>query len=409
MEILLPYTKFAEDNNLSFKLYGSDCKFVDKGYLVKELNPPHVVNVVVPIFHEPTKWTVKKHLLYDDENDDDDEENEDVEFWIQTVRGKQYARWFNNGTNYHLAIWAKTTKQIDQFTDYLCTKHGQKDDLSGATIYEWTRFDGYRNTGKKCTIMTESNLVGLEDFFKSIETDLVTLEKHQDLLERLGTTNGFSYLLYGPPGTGKTSCIKALAHKYDRAIFCVDLNEVDSSHLKMALSPNMNGVKHPIILVEDFDRYLATGNGQKKVSQLLNALDGVSPGYCAIRFFSANMVEKFENAALASRMRRLLHFPAPSAKHIVTHLQNVFGSDDQQAFENMKVLAQRCDEKGLAIRTINHYITRFLMDEDPIKSAVEGLDNWFYEMDTMKKIEIVIDDGDSSDDDSEDDSDDSIF
>ena len=249
-------------------------------------------------------------------------------------------------------------------------------------IYEWDNLNNmYYNKGQNCPKVKQEYLQGLDEYFSDITKDVSMFETHKDILEKLGTTTGFNYLLFGPPGTGKSSFVKALAHQLQVPIFCVKLDTIKPDKISDALCPRITtGIK--IVLVEDFDRYLAGIKGKEAVPHVLNALDGVYPAHNTVRFFSANFAQKInENGALASRMRRLLHFDCPTSQHIFDHLVNIFPNSEDSIHEFIALVS----DKNLPMRTINMYLTRFLMDPDPLEEAIKNCDKWFRELDSIKK------------------------
>lgn len=115
-------------------------------------------------------------------------------------------------------------------------------------------YQGERKYYKSNDILIKKNFdnVYLPDaVYKNIIHNIDEFIKHTSEFSNLGLSNKRSFLFKGPPGTGKTSTSYALAKKYDRPIYKINLNMIVSDG---DLYDAFNSVKKKsIILLEDID------------------------------------------------------------------------------------------------------------------------------------------------------------
>lgn len=120
--------------------------------------------------------------------------------------------------------------------------------------------------------------------------------------EPMGIPYKRGYLLYGPPGTGKSSLAIALAGKYQRDIYLLNLADPDIQDSN--LSRSLESVESDsIILIEDID---AVFNGREPVNKesklsfsgVLNTLDGVASKDGVIVIITTNHIDKLDPALL---------------------------------------------------------------------------------------------------------------
>jgi AAA+ superfamily predicted ATPase len=323
-----------------------------------------------------------------------DKDQEEISIIFKTIYGKEFNKTEGdfNASFLHIVIFAKSQNIIDKFIAFTLQKFNSIHNPSGL-IFEWISLHKiYQTSSIKCQKISQDDLVGLDEYFDDLQKDIRLYTERKELLQKMGTMSGFNYLLWGSPGTGKSSFVKAIAHKYKSPIYFVKLDSIKSEDISKALCPrpgssDTNSII--IILIEDFDRYLVSKNGQKQVSHLLNALDSIYPGNMVIRFFSANFPENINiNKALVSRMRRMLHFDIQPPTNIFKYLYNMF----PQCEVCIHGFIQSIKDRNLSLRTINNYISRFLLEEKPIEEANKHINEWFDELDKInmenKKIKL---------------------
>lgn len=312
----------------------------------------------------------------------DNKNQEKISIIFKTIYGKKFNKTEGdfNADFFHIVIFAKSQDIIDKFITYTLEKFNNIGNISGL-IFEWDTFHKvYQTRSVSCHKIDQKDLVGLDEYFDDLQKDIRLFKERIELLQKMGTTSGFNYLLWGQPGTGKSSFVKAIAHKYNSPIYFVKLDSIEPKDISKSLCPKGNDGNIKIILIEDFDRYLISKNGKEQVSHLLNALDGVFPGNMIIRFFSANFPENISiNQALSSRMRRMLHFDIQSSTNIFKYLCCIFPNCEASIHNFVKSIKDR----NISLRSINNYISRFLLEENPIEEANNNIDKWFNELDKI--------------------------
>ena len=124
---------------------------------------------------------------------------------------------------------------------------------------------------------------------------------------RHGIPYQLGILLYGPPGCGKTSLIRAIAAHCDK-----DIRLLPAAHVNK-LGSALADVEKPdnsILVVEDIDsNSVTTSRTQPEegilarpsgggISEVLNALDGVTIGHGRIMVLTTNHIEKLDPALI---------------------------------------------------------------------------------------------------------------
>jgi hypothetical protein len=68
------------------------------------------------------------------------------------------------------------------------------------------------------------------------------------------------------------------------------------------MNPSGSSGKHCILLFEDFDRYLEDAFSKAKMSNVLNAMDGITTDVPSIRIFTGNSCEViFSDSAMTKK------------------------------------------------------------------------------------------------------------
>jgi len=159
-------------------------------------------------------------------------------------------------------------------------------------------------------VMNETEKTGLLEDIKTFLTD-------QAWYSACGIPYRRGYLLYGPPGTGKSSLSLSIAGFFNLDIYIANLSSVDGNDLSDLLA---DMPPRCVLLLEDVDavdmtesRQPATGTagqaegnasrktksrGKLSLSELLNALDGVSSHEGRVLFMTTNHVERLDAALI---------------------------------------------------------------------------------------------------------------
>jgi hypothetical protein len=279
----------------------------------------------------------------------------------------------------------------------------------------------------------------INEYISLVTKDMNNFKTMLQQFTILGCTQGLNYLLYGPPGTGKTSFIKKFVQDNNFNIYITNLSRVRPNFITHALSPKVNNkrvrnntchdndncswgnsdneqsqlmplesTKFRVILIEDFDRYIEGSKDKNGVtlSDILNTLDGFDSDLFTIRIFTANIVEKIQDAALLSRFKRILYFGNPTVEVITEHLNKVF-NQELASFgyvvtnEEITELANLSVNNQLSMRNLNKLLVRYVDTKDPVKQSINNFDAFikeielFREEEQKKKTENDSDDGTS--------------
>ncbi len=152
---------------------------------------------------------------------------------------------------------------------------------------------------------TSDEIIGLVDNFISLE----------DKYYQFGITYKFTFLLEGKAGMGKSSVARAIAHKYKKRLYILNLGNRETKENDLI---NLFRVikKDSILVLEDIDAFFvgrktgtecATG---VSFSTLINLLDGsLATGNGLITFITANHAEHLDKALVRpGRIDKVIHF-----------------------------------------------------------------------------------------------------
>lgn len=211
------------------------------------------------------------------------------------------------GQSIHMRTWGRDTSVLRNILDV--ARH-LNDRLDGVPVLMWGQM-AYRTLQQRLTRTLDT--VYIDD---KIKTDLVDdiekfLDRRQWYADR-GIPYRRGYLLKGSPGTGKSSLIAALAVRFAKPLFIINLSTIrDDNALNEALSEVGNG----FVAIEDIDAFkvgakrkkpdtsLTSGGSTSQeegitLSGLLNAIDGLAAGDGRVLFFTSNHAGVLDEALL---------------------------------------------------------------------------------------------------------------
>jgi SpoVK/Ycf46/Vps4 family AAA+-type ATPase len=127
--------------------------------------------------------------------------------------------------------------------------------------------------------VTLSDLKGVDDVIKSLETNVVVPLEQMELAEELHLRPKRGVLLVGPPGTGKTTVGRALAHRLKSKFFLIDGTCISgTAGFYGQIHEVFQEAKHnapAIIFVDDSDAIFESGEELGLYRYLLTMLDGL--------------------------------------------------------------------------------------------------------------------------------------
>lgn len=144
-----------------------------------------------------------------------------------------------------------------------------------------------------------------------------------------------AFLLTGLPGSGKSSLVKAIAHKYKRPIYVINLTKELTDEVLLNVTKDI--CKDSIMLIEDVDAFFIdrSPNGiNVSFSALLNLIDGpMSISNGLIIFLTANNPDRLDPALIRpGRVDRIFTFDYPRKTEIRSAFVDLTGCDDIGAF-----------------------------------------------------------------------------
>ena len=192
----------------------------------------------------------------------------------------------------------------------------------------------------KYSFKGEDKLLGYDSYFQIVEKDLNNMIKYKTILDEIGESKSYNYLLYGAPGCGKTTFVRSLASKHNMPIFIVNPNGIAPAFINNILNPagTYGNYNIKLVLFEDFDRFLGDPASLRMMSSILNVLDGLDDSAGIVRFFSGNNCDViFNNAALINRMTCKLKFDLPSREILEGKLLKLIGIHPIETIDKEKV------------------------------------------------------------------------
>jgi chaperone BCS1 len=153
------------------------------------------------------------------------------------------------------------------------------------------------------------------------------------------------HLFFGPPGTGKTSLVMAIASRFNRPIYILNLTTIQNDN-ELLNAFSLAG-QNSIILIEDVDATSASRARDKtpkadpsvpppqdqtgvSLSGLLNAIDGVAAPEGRLLCLTTNHLEKLDPALVRSARIDKRFEIGPLAPEQVSDMAHRFFPDDLQ-------------------------------------------------------------------------------
>lgn len=176
----------------------------------------------------------------------------------------------------------------------------------------WT-YSGGSWACKKKQERTLDSVILAENVKMALVKDVENFDGKKEWYNERGLQYGRGYALAGPPGSGKTSLVTALASKFRKTVWCIDLSSMHASGVSSVLWDHCG--EGDIVLFEDIDavyrgrEYLPDNPGGMEFNTFLNVIDGIATTPGLIKIFTTNHVERLDPALLRpGRCDKIFHF-----------------------------------------------------------------------------------------------------
>ncbi len=287
---------------------------------------------------------------------------------------------YNQEKQEFIDLYFKSTEEHNLFIGILNLKAKKAEDKIQNKLYRYNERNGWVLT-ETYTDFDEEYLIGYNDYFNSIEKDILNHKVNKALLKSIGEFKSLSYLLYGVPGTGKTTLIKALSSKHNMDVYVINSITVKSVNISSILNPGKGKSQNVILLFEDFDRFLRDEETKQLMGQILNAMDGFDDTANTIRFFTGNECDIiFNEKALINRISGKYKFDYPTAemfRNKLIKLLSVTCVDIHDEINKGKIdeLVSFISGKNITLRPFTAYCIRYLFNDNCLDNMIENVNN----------------------------------
>jgi len=279
--------------------------------------------------------------------------------------------WVYNQENQDLIeLYFKSIEEHNLFINILNLKAKKTEDKIQNKLYRYSERNGSWALAETYSDFDEEYLIGYNDYFTSIEKDILNHKVNKALLKSIGEFKSLSYLLYGMPGTGKTTLIKALSSKYNMDVYVINSITVKSTNISSILNPGKGRDKNVILLFEDFDRFLRDEETKQLMGQILNAMDGFDDTANTIRFFTGNECDViFNEKALINRISGKYKFDYPTSEMFRNKLVKLLSVTkiNLESETNLKKIdnfVSQITNRNITLRPFTAYCIRYLFNEN---------------------------------------------
>lgn len=218
------------------------------------------------------------------------------------------------------------------------------------------------------------------------DIDRFLTKKHWYITRNLAFNRG--YLIHGTPRNGKSSLIAAIARKYRRDIYYLNLNSIKSEEALMNAFRRINAGS--MLIVEDIDtvwNQRETVNKKCPItfSTFINLMSGVLEKEDILIFFTTNYIDRLDSALIGDRrIDKIVRIPTPQQKEAELYLEDLYESPfkliNYQVGRSMGALfnlfEDYCDDKDKLVSFLNEEEPRtFEAEEVKLKPVFTSSSN----------------------------------
>jgi hypothetical protein len=237
----------------------------------------------------------------------------------------------------YLFIYSKNS--IDCSKEFITKVLKYDPNLSQNQIHLFNNFDGcWSRKETALTVQTISQIYLNEEIKESILKRIDYFVNSKERYNKFGKSYKYNMLFTGVPGAGKTSLSKALALKYKRKLYSINLSKslTDEDFTSLVLSVDPNS----ILLLEDIDSFFidrqSTSDINISFSCLLNVLDGALSNINGlIIILTINHPDRVDPALLRpGRIDTIIKFDYPTKNEIRMAFFDLVDNPTEESFKS---------------------------------------------------------------------------
>jgi hypothetical protein len=229
------------------------------------------------------------------------------------------------------------------------------------------------------------NVITPKEIKDRLINDIEKFLSRKDWYLRKNLTFKRGYLLYGKPRNGKSSLIEAIARKYRRDIYFLNLNSIPSEKALLHAFRDMR--PDSILIVEDIDtvwnkRETALADCKITFSTFINCMSGVLERGDIITFFTTNFYEQLDEALIGSKRIDLqIEIPQPKKAEAEAYLSNLYEEEvkldryveGRSMGSLLNLFEENMDDKQKLIDFLNNEDENTSFDDEPIPEKFRSI------------------------------------
>ena len=199
---------------------------------------------------------------------------------------------------------------------------------------------------------TFKNIIIAEDLQTELVADVDEFLESEDWYVERGIPYNRGYLFHGIPGNGKTSMAIALADKYDKSVYVLDLSSLTGDGALRCAFRNIPSCG--VMVIEEVDTIFIKRKAENEIFPitfgcLLNCIDGVFQKHGIIVIMTTNHKELLDGALIREgRVDLDIEIPNPTKACVERYLSSFYS--EKIVLDNYELNLPMVNIQGMCIR-----------------------------------------------------------